>query len=748
MLDRAQENNSHRTLSEDLQALYEQIKATVGDEDLAHIQHVAAYSKAIKARSEELIQQGGKPNAMMRGVALRALHTLLEFSELGHNIMHGSYDHLSNAGEFHSERWVWDFVTDPHEWRVMHHQNHHPFTNIVGMDHDIGYSIVRIKPGQPWYAHHVIQFPLLWAVAVTFPTYYFSIYTATSAARTEGRKVLSRETIAQSYSLIKKHATKHFLKEPLSVSRKRLIPTLLGNYLGSAFGSDLTIAILALEHHSPNVQLFANPGPNETKEEYFRRQILATSNFIPYAKLDNYFKALLDEEVPFDNPPPFSVFYGGLDTHLEHHLFPDLPCNRQREIQPLVKEICLNHGLPYNVMPLEQVVPDMINNIFKLTSPVGEWESGKALNIVKKPAELIKRFKYGLKYKLPDAMTYLNKPLFYNIPVKVLGAYPQAEGQALMLRLEKPKGWDNVAWEAGAFISIRVQVGEESLVRQYSLLKDSVEADDSLEITVKRVEGGRASNYINDHIKKDSQIILVGTPQSSPDFVMKTVPNKTLFLAGGVGITPIISMLCKAHREAPHSQGVLLYFNRNESSIIFEHELREIADESGFTVHFICDQLNPHYVHRKQMQQSKLSPELLAHLVPALAEREVYVCAPPGFINASKAMLLDLGLPVEQFHTESFIAPTVEHPTDGKDHVIHFARSGVEITVDGGVTLLEAARKAGVTIPSGCERGLCKACVCTKLEGTTHLDENKAQPDRRITACNNLPRSERIVLDI
>ncbi len=111
-------------------------------------------------------------------------------------------------------------------------------------------------------------------------------------------------------------------------------------------------------------------------------------------------------------------------------------------------------------------------------------------------------------------------------------------------------------------------------------------------------------------------------------------------------------------------------------------------------------------------------------------------------------MLLDLGLPETQFHTESFTAPSVEHPTDGKDHVIWFARSDVEIIVDGGTTLLEAARQAGVHIASGCERGLCRACVCNKLEGLTHLDEHKASPDTRITTCNSLPRSDRLVLDV
>lgn len=223
-------NNSYdkyKGLTEDLKKLYNQTKAKVGDADLAHIKNVAAYSQAIKARSNELIQQGGKSNAMVRGALLGALHTLLEFSELGHNIMHGSYDHLPNAGSFHSERWIWNFMVDPDEWRVMHHQNHHPFTNIVGVDHDLGFSFLRIKPGQSWYSHHTLQFPLLCILLLTTPNLVFSLFTGASAAKTEGRKVLSRTTILKTLKLTKKYIAQHFWKAPLSVPPSRMLQTFL-----------------------------------------------------------------------------------------------------------------------------------------------------------------------------------------------------------------------------------------------------------------------------------------------------------------------------------------------------------------------------------------------------------------------------------------------------------------------------------------------------------------------------------------
>jgi len=730
------------SLTADLQALYAETRAKVGDEDLAHIRRIAAYAEAIKARSAELIQKGGKPDALRRGIVLKALHTQLEFSELGHNIMHGSYDHLPHAGIFHSERWVWDFMVDPREWRVMHHQNHHPFTNIVGKDHDLGYSVLRVKPGQSWYGHHALQAPLL-ALALCSANIMFPLYTATSAARTEGRKMFSAESLRQTLRLLRKQSLQSFVKEPLA-ARSRFLPTLLGNYAATVLGYDVLAATLFLEHHAPNVQLFHDPGPDETQDAYFRRQILGTSNFTHSGALDDYCQRLLEEEVEFLERPGMEVFYGGLDTHLEHHLFPDLPCNRQREIAPQVAALCARHGLPYNTVSLEEVVPAMIKNVARLALPAGEAEQGRAAILLRRPRQLLDRLLHGTRYRLPSPRTYLRAPQFFNASVKVLEAMPQADGQAMSFRLEIPRGWEEVRWDAGAFVSLRVTVGNEELVRQYSLTTDSAEAK-TLDITVKRVADGRASNYLNDNLRAGQRVTLVGPPQSDGAFILKQVPERALFLAGGVGITPVISMIRKFRREAPDVSAVLLYFNRDEHSIIFQKELCELARESGLELHFLCDQAP---ASRTDLQQAKLSRELLQQKASDLAERQVYVCAPPGFIAAAREHLLALGLPEASFHTESFTPPALQRPVDptGRKHRIRFVRSGLDIEVDGVTTLLEAARAAGISVPSGCERGLCKACVCTKLAGQTQHEEN-GEALVRITVCNSLPRSN-IELDL
>ena len=133
--------------------------------------------------------------------------------------------------------------------------------------------------------------------------------------------------------------------------------------------------------------------------------------------------------------------------------------------------------------------------------------------------------------------------------------------------------------------------------------------------------------------------------------------------------------------------------------------------------------------------------------MPDLAERETYVCAPAAVIDLARGWLRGLGQPAERFHAESFTAPELDRPADdGSRYTVSFARTGTSVEIDGGTTLLEAAGRAGIPVPTGCERGLCKACVTTKLAGTTSAEQPGVQQER-ITVCNSLASSD-IELDL
>jgi ferredoxin len=136
---------------------------------------------------------------------------------------------------------------------------------------------------------------------------------------------------------------------------------------------------------------------------------------------------------------------------------------------------------------------------------------------------------------------------------------------------------------------------------------------------------------------------------------------------------------------------------------------------------------------------------LIANLVPDAATRETFACAPQGLIDSLRGHLGDLGQAPELFHTESFAAPELARPADdGSRYTVTFARSQRSIEVDGATTLLEAANRVGIRVPTGCRSGLCRACVTPKISGMTQGERRAAD---RITVCDSLPCSD-IELDL
>lgn len=740
-------------LADDLRALYIRAKAAVGAEDLAHIRNVTAYGEAIDARRRELLREGG-PRAIRRATALEMMYRLMQFSELGHNIIHGSYDHLPDCGEYHSDHYHWDFNVDTDQWKTMHHVGHHPNTNIVGKDHDLGYSLFRGSAGQDWYGHHLGQVALISALAAMSPI-AAPFFLANIARKVEGHGLFSSYMLRTPARIAGRDARRRFVDEPFRSGWKPL-PTLFANYLGGVTGYMAVLFLVFIEHHAGELELFTDPGPDETADQYYERQIRATRNFLPSTQMDDALTRILEEEVPYADRPDLRIFYGGLDTHVEHHLFPDLPPSMQRRIAPEVRAIAAKYGLPYHETPLLETVPLIAKTLTGLSVPFGEREFGRPSTLLRDPASLARRLRAGLSYRRLPESPYLDKPRFHNVPAMVLSATPVADGQALSVRLARPRGWEDVEWDAGAYVSLRVGGGDEELVRQYSLVRDSADtvgdAAGTMEICVKRVAEGRVSTRLNDSLRAGDHVTLVGLPQSSGDFPMPAPGTKSLHIAGGVGITPIISLLRRTARDARETgisaDATLVYVNRDDRSIIFESELRELARDSGITLHLFTDTPSA----RDDLSTGRLGPELLQRVVPDATERETYVCAPAALIDLTRGWLRDLGQPAERFHAESFSAPDLDRPDDdGSRYTVRFRRTGTAVEIDGATTLLEAAGRAGIAVPTGCQRGLCKACVTPKLSGTIRAEAADRAPgaaaQERVTVCTALACSD-IELDL
>jgi ferredoxin len=149
------------------------------------------------------------------------------------------------------------------------------------------------------------------------------------------------------------------------------------------------------------------------------------------------------------------------------------------------------------------------------------------------------------------------------------------------------------------------------------------------------------------------------------------------------------------------------------------------------------------------MIEGRLSSNLLKDLIGDVTAYNYFVCSPPIVIDLTKQYLTQLGMPSKQFHHESFATPEIKRAeSDGQQYTIMLSKSNRQIVIDSTVTLLEATEKAGLSLPSGCKRGLCKACVCTKTRGQTLMnDKISSQENSSITLCNSFAKSD-IVLDI
>lgn len=187
----------------------------------------------------------------------------------------------------------------------------------------------------------------------------------------------------------------------------------------------------------------------------------------------------------------------------------------------------------------------------------------------------------------------------------------------------------------------------------------------------------------------------------------------------------------------PSAPATLLYFNTSRSRALFLTELADLAARSALVIRH----------HVSVDGAPRLPARLLGELLPDISETNVFACAPDGLLNELSELLDSLGHPSAMRHVEHFrTASAAPETRTGRTHRVRFARSGVLAVVDEGQTLLAAGRAAGVELPSGCERGVCRACACVLLEGRSRSAARAGLPAGRVTLCNSYPRSD-LVLD-
>ena len=309
------------------------------------------------------------------------------------------------------------------------------------------------------------------------------------------------------------------------------------------------------------------------------------------------------------------------------------------------------------------------------------------------------------------------------IPLRVARAERIAEDIHLF-ELRHPEGANLPEFSAGAHVSVKVPNG---LVRKYSLCNDPAERD-RYAIAVKHETNGRGGSESLIRGVAAGADLLVSPPANN--FALAKSAAGYLFIAGGIGITPIMAMV--RHLKANGGRFKLYYCTRSPAATAFQAELAAPEFRGQVTIHHDAG-----------------DPARSLDLWPVLEKpkgQQLYCCGPRGMMQAVRDMSGHWSPSAVHFEAFTESAPRA----DDKPFRVRLARSGETVEVPAGVTILEALRAKGLDVPSSCESGTCGTCRTRLIAGEAdHRDLVLAESEHagNIMVCVSRARSDEIVID-
>jgi ring-1,2-phenylacetyl-CoA epoxidase subunit PaaE len=286
-----------------------------------------------------------------------------------------------------------------------------------------------------------------------------------------------------------------------------------------------------------------------------------------------------------------------------------------------------------------------------------------------------------------------------------------------------------VEFRAGQFLSVDVMVDGGRFRRAYSLASPCL-AGVPRHITVKRVRDGRVSNLLNDTIAEGAQLEVLG-PSGKFTVEPRAVNQRHLIMiAGGSGITPIMSILETVLRVEPDSRVTLIYGNRGWDDVIFRDRLAALCDELGgrLTVDHVLEDPPEWWTGERGL----LTREILESRLRALQIEDdgllrYFICGPTPMMDAAHAVLAGRGIPASRIAEERFTSPEARSGARGSNRTerVLISRAGQEqgVQVEPGQTILEAGLAAGIDMPFSCAMGGCGACRVRLTNGEVDVEE-------------------------
>jgi ferredoxin-NADP reductase len=279
----------------------------------------------------------------------------------------------------------------------------------------------------------------------------------------------------------------------------------------------------------------------------------------------------------------------------------------------------------------------------------------------------------------------------------------------------------SLPYRAGQHLTLLVDVDGTTHRRCYSFSTSPL-ADGLPVITVKRVADGAVSRHLHEQLRAGDTLAAL---EPTGEFTLDTDPavaRHVVLVAGGVGITPLVSLAETVLRAEPASRVTLLTGNRCEDEIIFRARLDALASEfhPRLVVHHALEDAPAGWAGLR----GRLDGPQVLRAVDSGPADAWFVCGPEPMMQGVCSSLAEAGVLRERIRTERFAyasASTTRIPDHAAE--LHFAKSGRRVTARAGQTLLQAGLEAGIDLPSSCTMGGCGACKVRKLEGSVVMSE-------------------------
>jgi phthalate 4,5-dioxygenase reductase subunit len=322
------------------------------------------------------------------------------------------------------------------------------------------------------------------------------------------------------------------------------------------------------------------------------------------------------------------------------------------------------------------------------------------------------------------AMTQMEAPL---VPLRVAAAEPIAE-DIHRFELRAVDGAALAPFTPGAHIGIAVPGGQR---RKYSLCNDPADAD-RYEIAVKRESGGRGGSCAMVERVHAGDLLPCATPRN--DFALPQRLQSVVFIAGGIGITPILSMV-RHLKSTGRARFRLYYLTRSAPATAF----RDVLSAPDFHGQVVI-----HHDHGDPAQSFDLWPVL-----ERPAGSDLFCCGPRAMLESIRDMTGHWS--PARVHFESFVDAAATRTATDRAFRVRLARSGRSVEVAADRSILDALRDAGLTVASSCESGTCGTCRTGLLAGDAeHRDLvlTDAERDDSIMICVSRARAGDLELDL